>query len=299
MWVPPTVNFGYPMDFHHKTVTQKLAIAFSVLIAILIGVSALSLRSLSDARDDFQAFAANELHRGSLARDIQAAANARAISARNLILLTSPTEIEAETTAVKAAHERVQSRLAELQRALATASHAAPQERALLQKLEGIEAQYGPVALGIVELALAGKKDDAIAKMNAECQPLLKQLVATTAEYTQAITTSTDREISGAAEKFSTKRLTLVAAAVGALLAAVGLATLIQRSLMRSLGADPVQLSAAARRVASGDLGPVPGSANAPADSVLVGVPAKPRQRREGEDTRSILTTPEYPEYHI
>ena len=39
--------------------------------------------------------------------------------------------------------------------------------------------------------------------------------------------------------------------------------------LMRSLGADPVQLSAAARRVASGDLGPVPGSAAAPASSVL------------------------------
>ncbi|WP_214465881.1 serine O-acetyltransferase EpsC [Microbacterium flavescens] len=38
---------------------------------------------------------------------------------------------------------------------------------------------------------------------------------------------------------------------------------------------------------------------DAPADSVLVGVPAKPRQRRDGEDTRSILTTPEYPEYHI
>jgi len=33
---------------------------------------------------------------------------------------------------------------------------------------------------------------------------------------------------------------------------------------------------------------------DAPADSVLVGVPAKPRVRREGEDTRAILTTPEY-----
>ena len=38
---------------------------------------------------------------------------------------------------------------------------------------------------------------------------------------------------------------------------------------------------------------------DAPADSVLVGVPAKPRQRRDGEDTRALLTTPEYPEYHI
>ncbi|MEH3088181.1 MAG: serine O-acetyltransferase [Microbacterium arborescens] len=33
---------------------------------------------------------------------------------------------------------------------------------------------------------------------------------------------------------------------------------------------------------------------DAPADSVLVGVPAKPRPRRRGEDTRAVLTAPEY-----
>ena len=33
---------------------------------------------------------------------------------------------------------------------------------------------------------------------------------------------------------------------------------------------------------------------DAPPDSVLVGVPAKPRHRRAGEDTRAILMAPEY-----
>jgi len=33
---------------------------------------------------------------------------------------------------------------------------------------------------------------------------------------------------------------------------------------------------------------------DAPADSVLVGIPAKPRRRAEGEETRSLLTAPEY-----
>jgi len=33
---------------------------------------------------------------------------------------------------------------------------------------------------------------------------------------------------------------------------------------------------------------------DAPADSVLVGIPAKPRVRRSGDDTRALLTTPEY-----
>lgn len=35
-------------------------------------------------------------------------------------------------------------------------------------------------------------------------------------------------------------------------------------------------------------------TADAPANSILVGVPAKPRARREGVDTRAILTAPEY-----
>ncbi|WP_102191807.1 serine O-acetyltransferase EpsC [Microbacterium aurantiacum] len=33
---------------------------------------------------------------------------------------------------------------------------------------------------------------------------------------------------------------------------------------------------------------------DAPADSILVGVPAKPRQRTVGEDTRALLTAPDY-----
>lgn len=33
---------------------------------------------------------------------------------------------------------------------------------------------------------------------------------------------------------------------------------------------------------------------DAPPDSVLVGVPAKPRRRSSGEDTRALLTAPEY-----
>ncbi|GLJ78563.1 serine O-acetyltransferase [Microbacterium imperiale] len=33
---------------------------------------------------------------------------------------------------------------------------------------------------------------------------------------------------------------------------------------------------------------------DAPADSILVGVPARPRPRRAGEDTRAVLTAPEY-----
>src|SRR5690606_5328360 len=133
-------------------------------------------------------------------------------------------------------------------------AEAKPEERALFQKLQAIESRYGPVALDIVALAVAGKKEDATANMAAECQPLLQQLLGTTVAYTGFIHAAANSGIVRAGEQYTVKRLTLILMAVASLLAAIGLGTLINRSLMRSLGADPVQLSAAARRVASGDL---------------------------------------------
>ena len=257
------------MNFHQLSISRKLTLAFSLLVAILMGASVLSVVSLSQSQRDFDSFVSDEFSRGGLARDVRAAASARAIAARNLILLNGPEDVKAETAAVKAAHERVQERLAMLQKAVTNTKEVSSDERTLLDKLTKLEAQYGPVALDIVDMALAGKKDEATLKMNEQCQPLLKQLISTTTEYSRLIAASGAKGIKQSAENFRSKRLMLIASSLAAIVAAIALATLINRSLMRSLGADPLELSAAAKRVSSGNLGPVPGSANAPANSVL------------------------------
>lgn len=43
--------------------------------------------------------------------------------------------------------------------------------------IDRVEARYGPVATGIVQLALDGKRDEAIQKMDDECCPLLVELI--------------------------------------------------------------------------------------------------------------------------
>ncbi len=59
-----------------------------------------------------------------------------------------------------------------------------------------------------------------------------------------------------------------------ALLCGAALAWALSRSIVRQLGAEPQALGDAARRVAQGDLSPVPGAAQAPADSVLASLSA-------------------------
>ncbi|CAM8629309.1 Tar Methyl-accepting chemotaxis protein [Comamonadaceae bacterium] len=257
------------MNFHQQSVGKKLFIAFSILVTILVGVSIIAIQSLSQAQQDFDGFVSDEFSRGSLARDIRAAASARAISARNLIILNGPEDIKAESLAVQVAHDRVQERLALLKSTVAKAQGVGADERALLDKIDKLEQQYGPVALAIVAKAVSGQKEAAILQMNEQCQPLLKQLISSTSEYSKLIAAAGGNEIKRSGEKFRTNRFMLVAGSIASVVIAILLATLIHRSLMRSLGADPAQLSAAARRVASGNLGPVDGSANAPQNSVL------------------------------
>ncbi len=257
------------INFHEWTVAKKLVLTGSVLLVMLVGICSLAVLSLSRAQHNFDDFVSDESSRGALARDVRAATSARAISARNLILLNGPEDVKAETIAVKAAHERVQERLTLLKTTVEKSKDVTAEERELLTRIVALEGQYGPVALDIVAMALAGDKQGATDKMNAECQPLLKKLIATTTDYSRLITASGASEIKRSTREFQAKRLLLTSASVVAILVATGLGMLIHRSLARSLGADPIALRAAAKQVASGDLSIVQGSASAPPNSVL------------------------------
>ena len=253
-------------NFHQWTVAKKMVLTGAVLLVMLVAICSLAVLSLSRAQHNFDDFVSDESSRGALARDVRAATSARAISARNLILLNGPEDVKAETIAVKAAHERVQERLTLLKTTVEKSKDVTAEERELLTRIVALEGQYGPVALDIVAMALAGDKQGATDKMNAECQPLLKKLIATTTDYSRLITASGASEIKRSTREFQAKRLLLTSASVVAILVATGLGMLIHRSLARSLGADPIALRAAAKQVASGDLSIVQGSASATAN---------------------------------
>lgn len=237
-------------NFHQWTVAKKMVLTGAVLLVMLVAICSLAVLSLSRAQRNFDNFVSDDFSRGGLARDVRAATSARAISARNLILLNGPEDVKAETIAVKAAHDRVQERLGMLKSAVEKSKDVTPQERELLSRIVALESQYGPVALDIVAMALAGDKQGATEKMNAECQPLLKKLIATTTDYSRLITASGAAEIKRSTEEFMAQRLLLTSSSVAEILIAAGLGVLIHKSLARSLGADPIALRAAAKRVA-------------------------------------------------
>jgi methyl-accepting chemotaxis protein len=255
------------IDMSQLTVRARLLLAFGALAALVLLVSVIAGVSLSASQGRFATYLERDARRVQLATDMLDAANARAIAARNLVLMASESDRKAASEAVQRSHAAVNEALAALARA--PADQVGVEERRLLEAVQAVEALYGPVALEIVRLAETGDRDAAVAKMNAECNPLLSRLLTQTAAYLAHLDAAARARVVEGEQAYATSSRLLAAAALIAVGLALGLGIYITRGLVRALGAEPARLGAIAGRVAAGDLSEEGLAHGAAAGSVL------------------------------
>ncbi|MHC3430556.1 methyl-accepting chemotaxis protein [Delftia lacustris] len=237
------------------TVKTKFSVAFSSLALLTMVVALLALQALSEANQNLVHFVDGINARATLAEKVRTAVDRRAIAVRNLVLVTSPADLEKEKGALTSAHADVKAWLTELQ-AAAESTEAAADARNLVTSIADVERRYGPVATDIVALALQNKKDVAVRKMNDECRPLLAELTETTRQYSELTRARSRQMIEQAAQAYVYRRNMLIAASMVAIFLAVLMGWRIARGLTRSLGAEPAQLGNVAQQIAQGNLSP-------------------------------------------
>jgi methyl-accepting chemotaxis protein-1 (serine sensor receptor) len=245
----PPIQEATVMTLAHLPLRVKLGLAFGVLLALVLAVSSLSLVSLGTADDNFEGFVEGITARTATANSLRNAVDARAIAARNLVLVIKSNDIQLETEQVKRSHADVQSSLAKLKE-LAKAPDVPEKARDLIAKIDAVEQSYGPVALKIVDFAFKGEKDAAVADMNEKCRPLLAQLVKASDEYAAFSASVAARLATASNVQYAHQRNILVGAAVLSVLIAVVAAYLVTRSITVPVG-EALKLAEA---VARGDL---------------------------------------------
>ena len=260
------------------TVRMQLALAFATLAALVLGVSVLALYDLRQLNQTFAYIVGQASDQELRVIDVRSAANRRALAVRNLVLLTDPAEREKEQAEMNRAGEDLGTALRALAASLAREEVRDEGDHALLAKIEEIEKAYEPVAAGIARLAMAGQRDEAIAKMNRECRPLLDALRAATGEFVARSQKQTKELVDDSAASYASQRLLLIGLCLGAVAAASALGWWITRRLLSALGAEPAALNEAALRVAEGDLSPVRGADAAEPRSVLASMAHMQRQ---------------------
>ncbi|MFT7772354.1 methyl-accepting chemotaxis protein [Roseateles sp.] len=255
------------------TVRAQLTTAFGGLALLLLIVAGLSMKSLHDANQNFVHYVEGVNARAAMAASVRTAVDRRAIAARNLVLVTNASDLEAEKAEVLQAHKDVTERLSKLQ--LMGSADGVPQKaRDLINDMAHIEQKYAPVALSIVDLALKKQTEQAVQKMNEECRPLLAALIAAERSYLEYTTQRAEQMILESGQQYAAERNLLLLACAIAFAAATVAGVVIVRRLSRALGAEPADLSIAARKVAEGDLSPVPHADKAPQGSVLASLGA-------------------------
>ncbi|MGE6336115.1 methyl-accepting chemotaxis protein [Acidovorax sp. NPDC077664] len=255
------------------TMRAKLGLSFGLMVVLIVLLSAVAIKDMSSAKVQFHDFVTGINARAHLAQEIRSAVDRRAVAARNLVLATKPAERDAEKAAVTKAHEDVQKRLGLLQQAVEGPGIPA-NVKALVADLAKIEQSYGPVALSIVDLAMADKKDEAIAKINDECRPLLAALIAKTSEYQKTTDDRSQQLVDSSEADFEFQRRFLIGLALLATVIATACGVAITRGVLRALGAEPDALSSAASKVAGGNLSSIAGASAAPDGSVLASLSA-------------------------
>ena len=238
------------MKLSNLRLRSKLMLGFALLAGVVLLVSGLALNSLSRSNDRFIGYLQGVGERESLVNDVRGAASRRAIAARNLVLVTTPADRDLEKAAVTRAHEEMQQVMASLRRAVTTAGDLGEGDIALVDEMVRVEARYGPVALAIVGLALEGRHDEAITKMNDECRPLLAALLKATEDYLRYETQEAADRVRQAEAAYGSDRALMVGASLAAVAAAALLGWALSNAITRPL-ARAVHLAEA---VASGDL---------------------------------------------
>ncbi|MBY4948687.1 MCP four helix bundle domain-containing protein [Cupriavidus respiraculi] len=241
------------MHLKSLSIQTKLLLSFGALAFITLLISVVSLRALGDTSDGFKRYLSGINARAEMASQVRTAVDRRAISARNLVLVTAQADHDLEKAEVLKAHDDVQQRLKTLREMIESAARAGDDmeaARKLVMDMERIEGQYGPVANDILSLALANQREQAIDKMNRECRPLLAALVKATDAYADFTRTRQSGIIAGIEDSYTAQRNLLIVISIAAVaLAAIG-GLLITRSITR-----PIQRAVEiAQKVSQGDL---------------------------------------------
>ncbi|MFZ4289680.1 methyl-accepting chemotaxis protein [Variovorax sp. HJSM1_2] len=238
------------MNVRNLSIRTRLSLGFCTLALMVLVVAAMAMISLSQSNARFTNFTSGLNARAAMTAQIRAAVDDRAIAARNLVLVTKPADLALEKAAVTKAHKDVQERLASLQKMMLETSDVTEEGRRLVSEIVRVEQSYGPVALGIVDLAVNDKHAEATNRMNDECRPLLAALVKATNAFMVFAESRTELLRQKAAQEYTSQRYTMLELSAAALVLAVLLGWLITRSVILPLN----QAVAATDRIASGDL---------------------------------------------
>ena len=261
------------MLFNRMTVGKRLNLGFGLMLAILMIVTAVAIFKVQTISTALHANGEEHSSIQRFAINFRGSAHDRAIAIRDVVLSATPADRQKEAAAIDALAKFYADSAGPLEKLIGTAGDKT-ELTPLYAAIKDIETQSVATTKAIIAAVDKGDASAAQTLLWSQAKPQYVQWLAAVNKLIDFEEGRIQAENKVALDQANGFLTVMLVALVMALLSGAGLAWSISGSITQQLGAEPASLGDAAKRVAEGDLSPVPGAASARAGSVLASLVA-------------------------
>jgi methyl-accepting chemotaxis protein len=255
----PRLSMSSPPFLERITMNNSLSLAtriglgFAAIVSLLIMITAVGIQRVGYIDSTLENVAENAAKIQRYAINFRGSVHNRAISLRDAVLVNNDQDLERHLAEVSNLEKAYVDSAVPMDQLFA-GPNASSQEQQLLRNIKEIEQQTLASTKAVVALRRAGDIAGAQAlllrQMSGDYSEWLKRINALI-DYEEAAIKSQLGDVQETASQF--RGLMLLATGV-ALLLSIALAVFIIRFVKKTLGAEPVDVAQAIRRLAAGDL---------------------------------------------
>jgi methyl-accepting chemotaxis protein len=252
---------------------NRLYLGFGLVLSILVGMTAVAMVKVRAIDEALHANSERDMVMQRYAINFRGSAHNRSIAIRDVVLSTSPNERGKEVADIDQLAAFYADAAGPLEKMMG-APGAAPEVAQLYAGIKEIESRAVLTTREIIKKTDSGDTAGALTELWTQAKPQYVQWLAAInklIDFQELKIQGANKAALDEADSF----VAVMLSALGiALLCGAGLAWSTSRNILGQLGAEPQALGDAARRVADGNLTPVPGAAQANPGSVLASLGA-------------------------
>ena len=241
--------------FSNLKVAARLGVAFGAVVLLLVITLVTGISRMAVVNDHLHAITDENNVESRAAKEIRGEAFQIGVIVRDLIITTDLTTLKSERDQLATLARGLDERIEKLDQLFNSLASTTATEKELMGKLKELAPGLKSAALGVADLGVVNKNDEATAMLRkdfdpryAEFQPVAIQL----GEFEDKLNVEAAEE---ASKVYQSARLTLMVLGVVAVLMAVAAAFWVTRSLLTQLGGEPTYVASVMQSLGSGDFG--------------------------------------------
>ncbi len=258
--------------FADMKVGTRLAVAFSVVLALLVCVVLTAISRMSVVNDHLHAITDENNVEAREAKDIRANSFTIGLLVRDLIITSDDAALKRQRGTLDEDLKALDTSVDKLDQLFNSLPSTTPTEKELMGKIKEMIPMYEAASIKVADLGVANKNTEATDMLRKEFDPRDEALHPVVAQLAAFEDKLNDDAASEAARVYASARMTMVVLGVLAAVLAVAAGLVVTRSLLRQLGGEPAYVADVMKSLGAGDFNIAVTTRDGDSSSMLVAV---------------------------